>query len=359
MRKLIFIPTVFLLLITLSSCALLPKEAELPTMPTVRSEKSEFSYAYVQRGDLCETQTYNVTYRAVRTEQLKFALAGQRIEEVFVSVGSTVKSGDLIMTLESDTDEKAVENIKNELSVLELEYDYLCTQKDEAQRDYELVLRSLKKEELEKMDTMEEHLLPYVRNIEKKKNDITIKREALSDARDALASRQLRAGLSGTVVQLKSVKPGDVSTLSEVVATISDTQSAMLMLETSHKELFPVGQEFLVTMGQFEYPCVVLSPEEAGFTEEEAKNKVLLRNISDLPDPSNDSRGSLTIELSRKDDILYIEKRAVSSMNGRSYVYVENEDGFRALKEVTTGYTNGQFIEITSGLSEGEPVILR
>ena len=359
MRKLYFTIAVFLLLLPLSSCALLPKEAELPTMPTVQNEKSEFTYAYVQRGDLCETQTYNVTYRAVRTEQLKFVLAGQRIEEVFVSVGSTVKSGDLIMTLESDTDEKAVENIKNELAVLELEYDYLCTQKDEAERDYELTLRDLDEKELEDMDTMEEHLLPYVRNIEKKKNDITIKREALSVARDALASRQLRAGIPGTIVQLKSVKPGDVSTLSEVVATISDTETAMLMLETSHKELFPVGQEFIVNLNKFEYPCIVLSPEEAGFSEEEAKNKVLLRNVSDLPDPSNDSRGSLTIELSRTDDILYIEKRAVSTMNGKSYVYVENADGIRELKEVTTGYTNGQFIEITSGLSEGDPVILR
>ncbi|GEM_PF-5096457 len=347
------------LTLMLSGCALLPKEAELPTMPTVSSEKSEFTYTYVQRGDLYKKQTYDVTYKSVKTEMLRFTLAGVRIDEVKIALGDTVKRGDVLMTLECESQEKAVRSAESKLSLLELEYSRLLEQKEEARRDYELQTRNLEEEELEKMDTMEEHLLSYTRAIEKKQDAITVQREVLASAREELKKRQLIAGISGTVIQLKTIKSGDVSSLTEIVATVSDTDSAMLVLESGTAEQFPEGRELSVTINGIDYPCVIISAREAGVAEDDVKKKVFLRCTEEVTELSNGDSGSLTLELSRKDDVLYVKKSAVSIMNGKSYVFVENENGIRTLQEVVTGYTNGSDIEIVSGLTEGQPVILQ
>lgn len=56
-------------------------------------------------------------------------------------------------------------------------------------------------------------------------------------------------------------------------------------------------------------------------------------------------------------DVIYINNSCVTNVGGRAVVLVPGEDGTPAEREVTTGFSDGRYVEILSGLSEGETVL--
>ena len=57
-------------------------------------------------------------------------------------------------------------------------------------------------------------------------------------------------------------------------------------------------------------------------------------------------------------EVLYISNRAVIRTGGKSYVKIKTEDGTIKTTEVTTGFSDGVNVEILSGLSEGDIVLI-
>lgn len=66
---------------------------------------------------------------------------------------------------------------------------------------------------------------------------------------------------------------------------------------------------------------------------------------------------SLTITTSGVEDVLFVPIQSVYEENGKSYVDLVAEDGGTEKKEVTTGMFNYDFIEIKSGLNEGDTIL--
>ena len=66
---------------------------------------------------------------------------------------------------------------------------------------------------------------------------------------------------------------------------------------------------------------------------------------------------SLTITTSGVEDVLFVPIQSVYEENGKSYVDLVAEDGSTEKKEVTTGMFNYDFIEIKSGLNEGDTIL--
>jgi hypothetical protein len=67
---------------------------------------------------------------------------------------------------------------------------------------------------------------------------------------------------------------------------------------------------------------------------------------------------SLDITTSGVEDVLYVPIQSVFEEDGKSYVSIPGEDGEVDKKEVTTGVFNYDFIEIKSGLNEGDTVLI-
>jgi HlyD family secretion protein len=77
-------------------------------------------------------------------------------------------------------------------------------------------------------------------------------------------------------------------------------------------------------------------------------------NIKLLPGLS----ASLTITTSEIEDILYIPIEAVCEEDGQQCVDILLEDGSSEKRQVETGIFNYDFIEIKSGLSEGDIIVI-
>jgi len=67
---------------------------------------------------------------------------------------------------------------------------------------------------------------------------------------------------------------------------------------------------------------------------------------------------SLTITTSGVEDVLFVPIQSVYEEDGKSYVDLVAEDAVTEKKEVTTGMFNYDFIEIKSGLNEGDVILI-
>ncbi len=57
-------------------------------------------------------------------------------------------------------------------------------------------------------------------------------------------------------------------------------------------------------------------------------------------------------------DVLYVSNQAVSNTDGVATVLKKGEDGLGVVTQVTTGFSDGRYVEILSGLQEGDVVLV-
>lgn len=68
--------------------------------------------------------------------------------------------------------------------------------------------------------------------------------------------------------------------------------------------------------------------------------------------------GDITFVSGQCEDTLYVLKRAVVTEGNKSYVRVRGKNGRVSEKEVTTGFSDGTYVQITEGLKEGDIVLI-
>lgn len=68
--------------------------------------------------------------------------------------------------------------------------------------------------------------------------------------------------------------------------------------------------------------------------------------------------GDITFVTSRSEETLYIYKRAVITENEKNYVKIRDDEGKVIKKEITAGFTDGTYIQVMEGLSEGDVVLI-
>ena len=57
-------------------------------------------------------------------------------------------------------------------------------------------------------------------------------------------------------------------------------------------------------------------------------------------------------------DVTYISNRAVIRDDGVSYVLMKDDSGKVVKNEITTGFSDGNNVEVKSGLNEGDTVLI-
>ena len=119
---------------------------------------------------------------------------------------------------------------------------------------------------------------------------------------------------------------------------------------------------YVITVSKVEYEAVVASKAELGLEESEEKEDgrdyVYLRLKDPALDLEDQDRGTMLVLLDSRKDVLMVPKDAVMNANGQSIVYYQDENGMKAYKQVETGLVANDMVEIISGLTEGESVIV-
>lgn len=336
-----------------SGCFLLPEEPVSPELPLVTPYSGEeYLTADVTRGDIRLVREVKFTYQATRRETLRFDITGKSFGVVQVAVGDMVEAGQLVAWLD-------VSDVEQRLAVVDAEIARLRILLAEAEEACRLA------EEAEKLQgggTVSSEA--RAADAAYYSASLALQEGKRAELVAELESLRLYATISGTVTYAKPLFDGAVSNKSDSVVTITDTSSSVFTATTEHYGLFPVGEEMTVLADGAEYTCLVRDPAQLGMQAsaldiEQGKQIVCLEVQGAETPAGSDVRGTVTLEIDSRENVLMLPLRAVFTVEDSYYVYYEDESGLKSAKEIQCGLANDRWIEVISGLEEGDSVILR
>ncbi len=124
-----------------------------------------------------------------------------------------------------------------------------------------------------------------------------------------------------------------------------------------------VGQGVVIRLdayfeNEFEGKITEISPISTNIGGVVSFELIVKPDAIDVPTLLYGLSASLDIVTSSAEDVLYVPMQSVFEEDGKSYVNVPGEDGEVEKVEVTTGIYSFDFIEIKSGLNEGDTVLI-
>jgi multidrug efflux pump subunit AcrA (membrane-fusion protein) len=324
--------------------------------------------ATVTRGTLEQIRLYYGIVR-VSSDQLHFGVTPLRFDEFHVMVGDEVVQGQLLARLNVEHIEDQIEDLLEvisqtgeahqfenniagiEISILEAERGELIAQEEE---DVLIASKTL--------DINQRHLeLAHAREWQA----LTMRdlNNRLEELNEQLIEGELLAPYDGTITWLANMTFGDGLYPFQTIVCITNHQDVFIeYAATGHLAFSLVGELTVSAMiGDRAYPLkarVLCEDEVSRYILNEmvppSRFDVIDQNVRLTPGVPVIIRHYNNIAL----NTLMVPVNTVYSLFNYPYVYVNN-NGSRELRYIETGIRNRAFIEVLSGLEEGEEVFVQ
>lgn len=364
--------------VCLSSCGERPVMSEEEVIRLIEPTAELTGSEPVMRRDMYTAKVYEVmvdpyveeySYEEARN----FLTTGRRI-------GDTVAAGDIIYRADISSLAPRIEKLTEKLADLEesyTEYHYEIRTKLNDQ-EWELSVLERKLEEIQDeepeskrdpdYDTWQKSAQKALGARDKKELDIHVNEAALSERKELLRldydhyaeqlrellqqneAGVLRSGLNGQIVYLEMCDEGNTIQAGTVVAAVADMNQKRIVcggLDNAAK--YGIQEKYAFFNGR-KYDIVY---DEASSS---TSSSVFL-----LQDPKGEvpvgSYGNLVFFSSMRRQVLTVPREAVHNAGREQYVYVL-EGGKPVSRSVRVGLMDDVYIEIMSGLEEGETVFL-
>lgn len=328
------------------------QEDEKASILVTNDAASSYEMTQAQRGKIQKTKVLVANYQQVRSENLSFQADGRRLSGVYVSLGDTVKKGDLLAEVYCDDEKEALAELEYQIKTLEMKMGHL-----QEQKELELTQMSRKKNSMTdseyetKVAELEDD---YRLQTEDMEDMIYITRMQYDEVYRWVEGCKIYATMDGTVTYLRDTGSGFVSWRGDKVITVSDSaECAFLCDDVEYASYFDVGETYVfATSTGIEYETVL--------TEVDVDEKIMRFELK-VPqyNMTLGQRVLYSLVLDEKEDVLSIPKSAVYYAGDKAYVYYFDEEGNRQIKNITVGLQADSRVEVTDGLAEGEEVILR
>ena len=319
----------------------------------------------VERGDLLVESAFSGRVTPQTSQPLFFQMDGH-VGSVYVQLNDTVEAGQLLAEL-------------TELKDLEVKWaealDALQTLQTEQQRGLRRLEIDLEIAQLTLAQYQAEQRSEYEIQIQALRVELAqITLDEAKNALPAIAGGQDPAAIEAQMMQAQLFAPvsGQVLTVSPVGRAVRTTTSAFVIgdasqleisLELTEEQLKLLSEGMAVSVVPETHPEITLSgsvrqlpyPYGTGPGEER-----LVRIALDQP-PSADTYQNgdsvnVRIVLADKKDVLLLPPSAVRQAGGRTFVIVDSSGGPQRV-EVQPGFQTSEWVEILSGLEEGQTVI--
>ncbi len=354
-----------------------------PTVEVVRAQAGPFEHSIVVSGRV----------QAPNRIEIGSVITG-RVETVLVEEGAIVSAGQELIVLEASELKAALDQARTaeasaqarvatvrELSLpqskdaaAQAEAQVRFAQ-DEYRRNRDLrdkgFISEARLQDLERLRALAKSQLESARTQARAQETRGVAaREAALRQREARAARELaesklaqtsiRASLPGTVLA-RAVEPGDIVSPGKPLLTINSSSETRLSAQIDEKNLayLKIGQKALASseafpQRNFEAVLYYISPGV-----DTARGSVETRFR--VPRPPDYLRADMTVSIDigaeRKERALTLASEAVRESGGSHTVQVLREGRVRGVK-VGIGVNTGSRVEITSGIAEGDIVLL-
>lgn len=172
----------------------------------------------------------------------------------------------------------------------------------------------------------------------------------------------LTAEFDGTVNKVEAEK-GDEVTKDSTLVQVTDFGSMQVSFRVGESDIsqVSVGQSVRVTVesANATYESTVKSIDYASYSGNNVAYYTAVVDVdtSATKDIYPGMQATVTIPKEEVTDVVVLKMDAVSTaIDNSAYVYVQAEDGTMTEQPITVGVSNGNYVEIKEGLSEGETV---
>lgn len=348
-------------------------------------------------GEIENTNAFSGTTK-VKDETAVTAQTVGTVQEVYVKLGQNVRKGDELLSISSPDLENSVKQSKAALDLAKASYssatggsleaqvnqaktalDNAKTQYDESQRNYDnnkilyeqevISLDQFKKIEFSleqskqqldsaqrSYDTATSKSIPQAKALAKKQLDQA--QVSYNLAMSNLDKLTLTAPVDGTITA-KNFDAKEMITQSQPAFTISNPNTLEVDLNVAESDIDKFKKDGNVEvviedqriLGKVDYVPSVVDPETSLYPV-----KVLVNNTNNKFKAGMSAQVNLSVE--KENGAVTVPKKAIFEEKGKKYVYIANKDNIAKKKLVQTGIVTEDKIEIKSGVSEKDTVVI-
>lgn len=287
------------------------------------------------------------------------------LKEVYVSIGSEVKAGDVIARLDADLYESALASAKSGL-----EYSTQVWTLSEKMAAAQIDIAGLELEELKNSGASAAEIGLKEITIAELENKLAADRATWELDRAAaekdiayyeqqVASSVLTAPCNGTVVSSAAIEGGYVTSGIEMFTLAEDGE---LYISTDYVSADQVGDAFsvrgTVEGNEISVEYDAMDRDEYISRNGSGKDMKSTFRITDAGDVDVESgmRAIIFVVTEYKADALIVPACAVRLDGSGHFVYVVDENGSQVRRGIKRGIYNDAYVEITEGLSEGDVI---
>lgn len=318
------------LMMSFSSCSLLPKEQATIAPPLVNAPSITYTTFPAKKGSIVNTLNGSGTFVAVNQQDMYFTQAQGNLCKINVKAGDTVKAGDVLAELDtSDLDEQIKEQqITIQMAQLDLEQ----AQNAKPVNSYD---------------------------VQKAQLQVDMDQLKLESLQTQVEKSKLVAAISGKIVYAENLKIGQTVSAYETLFSIADPNELQVECTSEKIEFFKSGMRATVVYGSSSCTgTVVNAVENSPKISNSKETKFVKIALDKIPtDAKVGDTVSVSIVIQKKDGVIVLDKNLVHTLNdSRCYVDVL-ENNVKVQRYINVGITNDNYVEVTKGVNEGDKII--
>ena len=188
--------------------------------------------------------------------------------------------------------------------------------------------------------------------------------EQLADFEEFVGDGIVYADSDGLIMSME-YEADDYLITTGSLFTYTTEDALTLTVDVSQEDISDIGVGDSVSILFTAYPDTAYTGEVSSVTTTATSDTattisypVTIHILGDTSKLYDGMTGDVTFVVEEKSDILYVSRKAIVEENGNTYVYLKDSSGNYYLSEVTTGFTDGVNIEITSGIEADDIVYI-
>ena len=277
-----------------------------------------------------------------------------KVEHLYANIGDRVKKGQILVRLEQD-------DLKARADQAEAAFLEAAAAFDKAKIDLE------RDKPLAKEGYISQQNIDVLQNMHDMAKARVMKAKADQDyAKAQLLYATITAPIGGTIASVTTQQGETVAAglNAPTFITIIDLNKLEVNAYVDETDVgkIGVGQETLFTVDTFadkDFKGKVTAVYPRAVLQENVVNYITLISIENSEGKLKpDMTANVTITLKKKKGVLVVPGAAVVREGGKKYVMLQAKNGKATRREVKTGWKEGSYLEITTGLKEGDVVVI-
>lgn len=190
-------------------------------------------------------------------------------------------------------------------------------------------------------------------------------KSSLDDVQSAISGDgSITAPCDGVIVAVAFAAGSSVAA-SQTIVTIAKPSAVSLAVSLSEADIVDVkiGQAAQITLTAYEgktfdatVQSIAVSPSRSGSASVTYTVTVKM-SANNTEQVYTGMSGEVTLIKKQKKDVLYVSNQGITFKDGISSVLLKSADGTNKKTTVKTGFSDGRYVEILSGLKEGDTVL--